>query len=186
MTSQSATSGLSALDAFFLDSLPALAPPKKRHTWVIVLIVTLALILVGILGGVAIIVSTGRALTGGITGVSAEAPQSQRAEDDSSAAREVKLGKAFSVGSHKILAGWKVKQDTSLGGAHFNVTGKVKNIGDKTSTAFIHFTFIDSSGEVLGTVQCNFADLKRGQTQALNCIPDGEYGKYKRVTAEAA
>jgi hypothetical protein len=24
-----------------------------------------------------------------------------------------------------------------------------------------------------------------GQTQALNCIPDGKYGKYKKVTAEA-
>jgi hypothetical protein len=31
--------------------------------------------------------------------------------------------------------------------------------------AFIHFEFIDSSGEVLGNVQCNCADLEPGQTQ---------------------
>jgi hypothetical protein len=35
-------------------------------------------------------------------------------------------------------------------------------------------------------VQCNSADLEPGQTQALNCIPDGKYRKYKRVTAEAS
>jgi len=37
---------------------------------------------------------------------------------------------------------------------------------------------------LLGSVQCNSADLKPGRTQALNCIPDGKYGKYKTVTAE--
>ena len=78
-----------------------------------------------------------------------------------------------------------MRRDTSLGDALFNVTGKVENISDATSTAFIHFKLIDSSGEVLGTVRCNSADLEPGQTQALNCIPDGKYGKYQKVTAEA-
>jgi hypothetical protein len=85
-----------------------------------------------------------------------------------------------------MLAGWKVEQDTSLGDARFSVTSKVKNVSDATSTAFIHFKFIDKSGEVLGNVQCNSADLKPGQTPALNCIPDGKYGKYNKVMAEAA
>jgi hypothetical protein len=67
----------------------------------------------------------------------------------------------------------------------FGVTGKVKNISDDTSNASIHFTFIDRSGEVLGKVQCNSADLEPGQIQALNCIPDGKYGKHKTVTAAA-
>jgi hypothetical protein len=67
----------------------------------------------------------------------------------------------------------------------FGVTGKVKNISDDTSTASIHLKFIDKSGEVRGIVQCNSADLEPGQTQAINCIPDGKYGKYKTVTAEA-
>ena len=186
MTTPPATYEPSAPDPYFLDSLPALGPPKNRHTWMICLTITLAFILVGIVGYVALNVSTGRALDENITGDSAGASQSHRAEKDRSAPHKVKAGRAFSIGRHKTLSGWKVKRDISLGGAHFNVTGRVKNIGDDTSTAFIHFKVIDSSGEVLGTVQCNSADLKPGQTQALNCIPDGEYGEYKRVTAEAA
>jgi hypothetical protein len=62
-----------------------------------------------------------------------------------------------------MIAGWKVEQNTSLGDAMFGVTGKVKNISDDTSTASIHFKFIDKSGEVLGKVQCNSADLEQGQ-----------------------
>jgi hypothetical protein len=185
VTTPPAMSDSSAPEPSFLDSLQPSGPPKERRTWVIVLIIVLALLLVGIVGGVAIIGSTGKAINEGITGSSAEGSQSQQAEDDRSAAREVKPGQAFTVGSHKTLAGWKVKQDTSLGDTLFNVTGKVKNISDATSTAFIHFTFVDSTGEVLGSVQCNSADIGPGQTQAFNCIPDGKYREYQKVTAEA-
>jgi len=185
VTTPPVTSAPSALGPSFLDYLPAPGLPKKRHTWIIVLVVTLALMLVGFVGWVAIIASTGKVLNRGITGASAEASQSQ-AEDDGSAPRMVKPGKAFSVGSHKTLAGWAVKRDTRLGYAQFNVIGKVKNISNATSAASIHFKFIDSSGEVLGAVQCNSSDLKPGRTQDLNCIADGKYGKYKRMTAEAA
>jgi hypothetical protein len=139
--------------------------------------------LVGVLGGVAIIVSTG--INRGITETSADFSHSQRAEDDRGTLREVKPGKAFSVGSHRTLAGWAVKRDTRLGHAQFNVTGKVKNISHATSAALIHFKFINSTGEVLGNVQCSSAELEPHQSQALNCIPDGKYGKYKKVTAEA-
>jgi hypothetical protein len=38
----------------------------------------------------------------------------------------------------------------------------VKNASNDTSTAFIHFKFIDKSGEVLGNVKCNSADLEPG------------------------
>jgi hypothetical protein len=61
----------------------------------------------------------------------------------------------------------------------------VKNVSDKTSTAFIHFKFLTSSGEVLGNVQCNSSDLEPEQTETLNCIPDGKFGKYVRITVEA-
>jgi hypothetical protein len=169
----------------FLDSLQPSGPPGKRRTWLIVLIIVLALVVVGIAGFVAIIGSAGKAINEGNAGAATEASQLQPAEDDRNAPREVESGKAFTIGSHKTLAGWKVKQDTSLGHSLFNVTGRVKNISDAKSTVFIHFRFIDSSGEVLGDVQCNSADLEPGQTQALNCIPDGKYGKYQKVTAEA-
>ena len=114
-----------------------------------------------------------------------EAEQSQQAEENKNAPREVTPGKAFTIGDHQTLAGWKVRQDSTLGEAQFNVTGKVKNVSDETATAFIHFKFIDSSGEVLGNVQCSSADLEPGQTQALDCLPDGKYAKYEKVTAEA-
>jgi hypothetical protein len=52
-----------------------------------------------------------------------------------------------------VLDGWKVKADTSLGDAEFNVTGKAKNVSEATSTMFIHFKFISKSGEVLGNVE---------------------------------
>ena len=185
VTTPLVTSGPSAQNPSFLDFLPASGPPKKRHTGLILLIVGLALMLVGLLGGVAIIVSTGLAINGGITDTSADLSHSQRAEDDRSILREVKPGKAFSVGSHRTLAGWAVKRDTRLGHAQFNVTAKVKNIRNATSPALIHFKFINSSGKVLGNVQCSSAALEPHRSQALNCIPDGKYGKYKRVTAEA-
>ena len=86
---------------------------------------------------------------------------------------------------HKMIAGWKVEQNISLGDAMFGVTGKVKNISDDTSTASIHFKVIDRSGEVLGNVQCKSVDLEPGHIQALNCIPDGNYGRFKTVTAAA-
>jgi hypothetical protein len=184
VTTRPAMPRASASEPSFLDSLQPSGPPKKRRTWLIVLVIILALMLVGIVGCVAIIGSTGKAVGEGTTEASPKASELQQTEDDRTAPREVKPGKAFTVSSHKTLAGWKVKQDTSLGDALFNITGKVKNISDATSTAFIHFTFIDSSGEVLGDVQCNFADLGPGQTQALSCIPDGKYGKYRKVTAE--
>ena len=61
MTTPPVTSAPSALGPSFLDYLPASGLPKKRHTWIIVLVVTLALMLVGFVGWVAIIASTGKA-----------------------------------------------------------------------------------------------------------------------------
>jgi hypothetical protein len=156
-------------------------PPKKRRSWLIVLLVIFAVMLVGIVSCAALVSTAGKA----IDEVSTEASQSHQAEVDRNAPREVTPGKAFTVGKHQTLAGWKVEQDTGLGDAMFNVSGKVKNVSNETSTAFIHFKFIDKSGEVLGNVDCNSGDLEPGQTQVLNCIPDGKFGNYTKVTAEA-
>jgi hypothetical protein len=145
----------------------------------------LAFMLIGIVSYVALIGTAAKPLNGGITEASTEPSESQQADHERNAPRKITPGKAFTIGKHKTLAGWTVEQDTSLGGAMFSVTGKVKNTGNATSTAVINFKFLGKSGEVIGSVQCNSVDLEPGQTQALNCIPDGNYGKYKRVTAEA-
>jgi hypothetical protein len=184
VTTPPAMSGPFAPEPFLKNPLPP--SEQKRRTWLVVLVIILAFALIGIVSWVTLIGTADKAINEGITEASAETSKSQQAKDDRNAPREVKPGKAFTVGKHKTLADWTVEQDTSLGDAMFSVTGKVKNISDDTSTAFIHFKFIDKSGEVIGNLQCNSADLEPGQTQALNCIPDGKYRKYKRVTAEAS
>jgi hypothetical protein len=151
-------------------------PPSEqmRRTWFVVLVIILAFILIGIVSCVTLIGTADKAVNEGITQASTEASKSQHAKDDRNAHRKVTPGKAFTMGKHKTLAGWKVEQDTSLGDAMFSVTGNVKNISDGTSTAVINFKFIGKSGEVIGNVRCDSADLQPGQTQALNCIPDGK------------
>jgi hypothetical protein len=183
VTTLRAVSGPLTPEPFVLNPLPP--AEQRRRTWLVVLVIIFTFMLIGVVTWVALIGTAGKAMNAGITKASSEPRQSQQAEADRNAAREVTPGKAVTFGKHKMLAGWKVERDTSLGDAMFSVTGKVKNISNDTSTAFIHFKFIDESGEVLGNVQCNSADVEPGQTQALNCIPDGKYRKYKRVTAEA-
>src|SRR5688572_22529705 len=105
-------------------------PPseQRRRTRLVVLVIILAFALIGIVSWVTLIGTADKAITEGITEASTETSKSQQAKDDRNAPREVTPGKAFTVGKHKTLAGWKVEQDTSLDDAMFNVTGKVKNI----------------------------------------------------------
>jgi hypothetical protein len=58
-----------------------------------------------------------------------------------------------------------------------NVQGKVTNVSDATSAAFLDFKIINSNIEVIGNVECNSGDLEPGETQTLNGIPDGKYAK---------
>jgi len=161
-------------------------PPKKRRTWLIVLLVILALMLIGIVGCVALIGTAGRPSMKSIMEAFTEAAESQQVEDDRNAPREVTPGKAFTIGSHKVLEGWKVKAESSFGDAEFQVSGKAKNVNEATSTMFIHIKFISKSGEVLGNVDCSTGDLEPGQTERMSCLSDGQYtSKYDKVTAEA-
>jgi hypothetical protein len=100
VTTPPALSGASTPEPSFLDSLQPSGPPKKRRTWLIVLVIILALMLVGIVGCVAIIGSTGKAIDEAVTEASPEASELQQTEDDRTALREVKPGKAFTVSSH--------------------------------------------------------------------------------------
>lgn len=165
---------------------PPPQPPKKRRTWLIVLVVILVVMLIGIVSCVALVGTAGKAVDEALTEASASEEASQQAEEDRNAPREVTPGKAFTIGSHKVLDGWKVKADTSLGDAEFNVTGKAKNVSEATSTMFIHFKFISKSGEVLGNVECSTSDLEPGQTETMSCLSNGKYTeKYDKLTAEA-
>src|SRR5918994_6573042 len=105
---------------------PATTAAEEAGTWLIVLLVILALMLIGIVGCVALIGTAGKAVDEAVTEVSASQETSQQAEEDRNAPREVTPGKAFTIGSHKVLDGWKVKADSSLGDAEFQVSGKAK------------------------------------------------------------
>jgi hypothetical protein len=181
VTTLRAMSGPLTPEPSVLNPLPP--AEQKRRTWLVVLVIMFAFMLIGIVTWVALIGTAGKAVNEDIRKAFIEPSQSHQAEDDRNAPREVTPGKAFTFGKHKMIAGWKVEQNTSLGDAMFGVTGKVKNISDDTATASIHFKVIDKSGEVLGKVRCNSVDLEPDQIQALNCIPDGNYGNYKTVTA---
>lgn len=148
-------------------------PPKKKHT---VRNVILGILAIGVLA------------VGGCTAMlvkgADEVGKSIEADAGKNAPINVTPGTAFTRGKHETLAGWKVSKDAALGG--FTVVGKVKNTSDSTSTAFLHFKFLDAKGEVLGNVQCSSSDLEPGQTQSLNCVPDGTYTKWAKITAEAS
>jgi hypothetical protein len=45
--------------------------------------------------------------------------------------------------------------------------------------------FLSATGEVLGNVQCNSSDLEPGQVEVLNCVPDGQFSTFQKITAEA-
>ncbi|GAA0940018.1 hypothetical protein GCM10009554_30340 [Kribbella koreensis] len=149
---------------------PQMQPPKKKHTARNVFIVIGVLFLLGVGGCFAIVGSVGNSVSKSI-------------DEDASknAPRPVTVGTAFTLGKHETLAGWTVKNESGM----FTVTGKVKNTSKATSSAFLHLKFLTATGEVLGNVGCNSADLEPGQTQVLNCIPDGKFGKYTKITAEA-
>lgn len=157
--------------AQFQPHPPYQQPPKKKHTVRNVFLVLLALSFLGIGGCVAFVASAGDEI--------AKSVQESTARNEP---QEVTVGKAFSIGKHQTLAGWTVTSQAEM----FSITGKVKNVSDTTSTAFLHFKFLSKTGEVLGNVQCNSSDLEPGQTQVLNCVPDGRFSKaYVKVTAEA-
>jgi hypothetical protein len=150
---------------------PYFQPPKKKHTVRNVFLVLLTLAVLGVGGCMAFL---GKAADDISKGIDADAARN--------APREVKAGQAFSIGKHQTLAGWTVKNETG----QFAVTGKVKNVSDATSSAFLNFKFLSKDGEVLGNVQCVSSDLEPGQTVTMNCLPDGNFSAaYVKITAEA-
>jgi hypothetical protein len=145
-------------------------PARKRRRWPLVLGILGVMFIAGIGGCAAFLGSVGNEMD--------KAAQEQTARN---APRPVSVGTAFTIGKHETLAGWKVTNEAGM----FEVTGKVRNVSDSTSTAFLHIKFLSAAGEVLGNVQCNSSDLEPGQAEVLNCIPDGKFSKFQKITAEA-
>ena len=147
---------------------------RRRRPRVLLVLVVLVLVLVVVGGCLAVLDGISRSVQRGV----AEAEQR-------TAPRTVTEGRAFTIGQHQTLAGWQVEEFEWFGTQEFTVVAKVRNVSTGTSTAYVHFKFLTSSGEVLGNVRCGSGDLEPGQTQALTCDPDGRFGPFARVTAEA-
>lgn len=106
--------------------------------------------------------------------------------------RDVEVGAAFTLGKHETLAGWTVA-DT---GGRFGVVGTVRNVSDQRSKASFRLKFRRGNepnlsegeggiGKVVGEVECSSSLIEPGQTAELQCAPNGLFGQYSRITAEA-
>jgi hypothetical protein len=120
--------------------------------------------------------------TSGNTGTTAKAPA------DRGQPRPVTVGTAFTIGKHRLDAGWKLTHQPYLGS---QVTGTVTNVSKSTSTAIFHIKFLKGS-TVVGNMQCSTNDLEAGQSEAVTCLNTvtGDTnllvkGSYDKVTAEA-
>ncbi|TCC04959.1 FxLYD domain-containing protein [Kribbella soli] len=98
----------------------------------------------------------------------------------------VAVGKPFTIGKHRLDAGWKLAYQQYLGA---KVTGTVTNTSKKTSTAIFTIKFLKAT-TVVGNMSCVSNELEPGQSQAIECLNGvaGDVnlkGKYDKVTAEA-
>jgi hypothetical protein len=113
--------------------------------------------------------------------------------DDSSAGapltrndpRPVTPGKAFTIGKHTMVDGWKVDYQEILGS---QVVGTVTNTSKSTSTAWFSIKFLKGS-TVLANFDCLTEELEPGQSQEVECYNSVTTTKrvtgWNKVTAEA-
>jgi hypothetical protein len=110
------------------------------------------------------------------------ATQPTEQSGDSNAPATVKVGQSIVIGKHQILPGWKVTKADYLD--TFEVTAKVKNISDETSSSLMEMKFLKGN-EVVGDVMLTSDPLEPGQVQKLNGLSGDEFVKYDRITVEA-
>jgi hypothetical protein len=106
-----------------------------------------------------------------------------RAERDRNTPVTIKVGQSIVIGKHQILPGWKATKAEYLD--TFEVTAKVTNIGDETSSSLMEMKFLKGN-EVVGDVMLTSNPLEPGQIQKLNGLSDDEFVKYDRITVEAS
>ena len=110
------------------------------------------------------------------------ATQPTEQSGDRNAPVTVKVGQSIVIGKHQILPGWKVTKADYLD--TFEVTAKVKNISDETSSSLMEMKFLKGN-EVVGDVMLTSDPLEPGQVQKLNGLSGDEFVKYDRITVEA-
>lgn len=95
----------------------------------------------------------------------------------------VRAGRPFVYESMTMQAGWRVFR--SEYGNRFSVTGEVKNTGKYPHTMWVAFRFLNGDKEV-GALLCYAESLKPGERGTINCVDNGKFAKYDRITVETA
>lgn len=99
--------------------------------------------------------------------------------------REVTPGQAFTIGKHRLNAGWKITHTEYIGS---KLVGQVANVSNSTSTAFFSVKFLKDT-TVIANFQCSTEELEPHQVQQVECYnavttTDRVTG-WTKVTAEA-
>jgi hypothetical protein len=89
-----------------MQPMPPMLPPKKKHTALKVIGI---IALLGLIGLVSCVAMLGKAAN--------EVGKSIEQDQQKNAPRAVVVGKAFTIGKHETLAGWKVTKDAQASGA---------------------------------------------------------------------
>lgn len=157
---------------------PFVPPPvKKKHggrNFLIVVGIIVGLIVIASLAGAG---GAGDSTSSG--GSTSSAPQTRNDP------RAVTPGVAFTIGKHRLDAGWQITYDQYLGS---KLLGHVTNVSTKTSTAFFSVKFLKGN-EVLANFTCTTEELEPQQVQQVECFNSVTTTEritgYDKVTAEA-
>ena len=161
-------------------------PPPKKKTHKFRNFIVLPFLAFIVLIVVIVAASGGDSGTSPGTATDDATTKSAAAPEDRGQPRPVTVGKAFTIGKHRLDNGWKLTHQEYIGS---QVTGTVTNVSKDTSTAIFHIKFLKGN-TVVGNMQCTTNDLEPGQSEAVECLNTvtgaaNIAGKYDKVTAEA-
>lgn len=154
-------------------------PPKPKKTHKFRNFVVFPLV-----GLVALMVVITAASGGGSSNTPA-ADASKTAPQNRNDPREVTPGVAFTIGKHRLDAGWAISNDQYLGS---KLLGHVTNVSNSTSTAFFSVKFLKGD-VVLANFNCSTEALEPHQVQQIECYnavtSTTRVTGWTKVTAEA-
>lgn len=158
---------------------PPIIPPKKTHRFRNLIVLPFAG-LVALIVLVTVMASGGGGIEKGASSAG-DSSQPQSRNDP----RAITPGVAFTIGKHRLDAGWKITYDEFMGST---LAGTVINVSSSASTAAFSVKYLRGN-EVLANFQCYSDELEPKQSQAIECVNTVTTTKrvtgWTGVTAEA-
>lgn len=168
-------------------------PPKKKKThkfrnfFVLPLAALIVIIVIASVagGGGGDNSSAPNATNDTTTETTSKTTTTEAVPEDRSQPRVVKLGQAFTIGKHRLNAGWKMQYQEYLG---TSLIGSVTNVSKDTSTAFFSVKVLKGNS-VLANFQCSTEELEPNQVQQVDCFNQVTTTQrvkgWDKITAEA-